>query len=360
MSADSLLSPATRFALPDELSATEPPEERGLDRSAVRLLVAGRDRLTHTRFHALADHLRPGDLLVVNTSATEPAALSGVRPDGREVAVHVSSPLADRTYVVELRCSDGSCRIHDARAGEIISLADGATVTLRSAHPDRVMRVGSRLWRAAFAVPSTVEQHMARHGRPISYGYVTGPPPLEAYQTVFARPRADGGRGQMASAEMASAGRPFTHQMVTDLVTRGVLLAPVTLHTGVSSPEAGEEPLPERFAVPATTARLVNETAGSGGRVVAVGTTATRALETVADLNGLVHADSGWTDLVLGPRRPARVVTGLITGWHEPQASHLLLLEAVAGADAVRRAYDAAVEQRYLWHEFGDSMLFLP
>ena len=346
----------TTFTLPDELSATEPPEARGLARSEVRLLVARAGGTTHTRFGSLAEHLAPGDLVVVNTSPTAAAALTATRPDGREVAVHVSSPLADTTHVVELRCSDGSCRIRDGRAGEVLDLASGGRVTLRSAYPDRSVRSGSRLWRATLDVDRPVQAYLERHGRPISYGYVPQRWPLETYQTVFGRHGDDG----LASAEMPSAGRPFDDRLVTDLMTAGVVVAPVRLHTGVSSLEAGELPLPERYEVPATTARLVNETRAAGGRVVAVGTTVTRALETVADLNGWVSPGSGWTDLVLGPDRPARVVTGLVTGWHEPQASHLLLLEAVAGADLVRTAYAEALAAGYLWHEFGDSALLLP
>jgi S-adenosylmethionine:tRNA ribosyltransferase-isomerase len=137
-------------------------------------------------------------------------------------------------------------------------------------------------------------------------------------------------------------------------------VAPVELHTGVSSQDVGEPPQPERFRVPATTARAVNMTRAWGNRVVAVGTTVTRALESAADELGVVRARAGWTDLVLGPARPARVVSGLITGWHAPGASHLQLLEAVAGAGLVDRAYAEAVRARYLWHEFGDSCLLLP
>jgi S-adenosylmethionine:tRNA ribosyltransferase-isomerase len=159
---------------------------------------------------------------------------------------------------------------------------------------------------------------------------------------------------------MPSAGRPFTHRLLVRLMVRGVAVAPLLLHTGVSSPEKHEPPMPERFKVPEATARLVNATRAAGGRVVAVGTTVTRALETVADPSGTVAAGSGWTDLVLGPDRPARVVTGLVTGLHEAEASHLLLLEAVAGRPLVATAYDAAVAERYLWHEFGDAMLLLP
>jgi S-adenosylmethionine:tRNA ribosyltransferase-isomerase len=197
-----------------------------------------------------------------------------------------------------------------------------------------------------------VASWLASSGRPIAYDYVPRHWPLASYQTVFAR--------EPGSAEMPSAGRPFTDRLLTDLVTRGVALAPVLLHTGVSSLERGEPPLPEWFRVPAATARLVESTRRAGGRIVAVGTTVTRALESVAAADGSVAAGEGWTDLVLGPDRPARVVDGLVTGWHEPGASHLLLLEAVAGARLVQSAYLAAASAGYLWHEFGDSALLLP
>ena len=207
------------------------------------------------------------------------------------------------------------------------------------------------MWRARLSIDS-VPRYLAVHGRPITYNYLRGAWPLDEYQTVFAR---DAG-----SAEMPSAARPFTDRMVTDLIVRGVAVAPITLHAGVSSPEAGEAPMPERFSVPEATARLVNHTTKNGGRVVAIGTTVTRALESAAFTDGSVQAKHGWTNLVLGPDRPARVVEGLVTGWHTPESSHLQLLEAVAGGLLVRDAYDAAIDAHYLWHEFGDSCLFLP
>jgi S-adenosylmethionine:tRNA ribosyltransferase-isomerase len=209
-----------------------------------------------------------------------------------------------------------------------------------------------RLWRARPRIDGGVTAFLARHGRPVRYGYVPQRWPLAEYQTVFAR--------EPGSAEMPSAGRPFTEHVVTDLVTRGVAVAPLVLHTGVSSQEPGEPPQPERFRVPAATARLVNSARAAGGRVIAVGTTVTRALESAADADGSVRAVHGWTDLVLGPSRPARVVTGLVTGWHAPGASHLALLEAVAGPALVERAYAEALRQEYRWHEFGDSCLLLP
>jgi S-adenosylmethionine:tRNA ribosyltransferase-isomerase len=141
------------------------------------------------------------------------------------------------------------------------------------------------------------------------------------------------------------------------------MVVPVTLHTGVSSQEAGEAPQPERFEVPATTAAVVNAARAGGGRVIAVGTTVTRAIESavepVGDGSRLVAA-RGWTSRVVTPADPPRIVDGLVTGWHDPEASHLLLVEAVAGRELTQRAYAAAVEARYLWHEFGDSALLIP
>ncbi len=240
----------------------------------------------------------------------------------------------------------------DAQPGE--RFEDGAVaVTLLEPYPragSSPTGAGNRLWRAR--VDGPLEDHLRRHGRPIAYGYLPRRYPLSAYQTVFAtRP---------GSAEMPSAGRPFTHGLVTRLVSQGVAIAPITLHTGVSSQEAGEAPQPERFSVPEPTARLVNAVRAGGGRIVAVGTTVTRALESAVTADGDVVARSGWTDRVVTPADPPRVVTGLVTGWHDPHASHLLLVEAVAGPALTQRAYEAAVAEDYLWHEFGDSALLLP
>jgi S-adenosylmethionine:tRNA ribosyltransferase-isomerase len=223
-----------------------------------------------------------------------------------------------------------------------VRFADGSTARLV-----RPWLPGARrLWIAA--VDTDVPTLLNRLGRPISYAYLRQRWSADYYRTVFGQ--------QPGSAEMPSAARPFTDRLVTELVSRGIGFAPITLHTGVSSPEAGEPPSPERFAVSETTARLVNQTRAAGGRVIAVGTTVTRALETAAD-GDRVRAAAGWTELVLGPDRSARVVDGLITGWHAPGASHLRLLESVAGTETVRAAYSAAVQARYLWHEFGDSAL---
>lgn len=342
-------APATSsFVLPPERSATEPPEARGLARDEVRLLVATSERLDHALFRDLGRFLRFGDVLVVNTSATVPAALDGVREDGRRVVVHAAARLAE-AWIVELRRPDGSGPTLDGRTGEWIALPEGAGLVLVGPY---LGSASNRLWLARVQAGGAEGALLARWGRPISYGYVRGRWPLAAYQTVFAR--------EPGSAEMPSAARPFSQRLVTELVSAGVLFAPVLLHAGVSSLEAAEAPPPERFAVSEHTASLVNHARDRGGRVIAVGTTSTRAVESVAAPDGAVSAGEGWTDLVLGPDRPARAVDGLVTGWHDPGASHLGLLEAVAGRDLVAGATEAALEAGYLWHEFGDSCLFLP
>ena len=349
---DVLAPPCTSFALSPELSATEPPEERGLERDGVRLLVAEPDGLHHARFRDLSRFLHPGDLIVVNTSATLAAAVEGIRRGDYAVVVHFSTPRDDGTWIVELRARDGSGPILDGEVGESIGLPGGVALTLLSPRADPRMPGGVRLWRANISTHGSVEEYLARHGRPITYGYVRGRWDLAAYQTIFAR--------EPGSAEMPGAGRPFTNELVTELVTKGVALAPVLLHAGVSSLEAKELPAAERFRVPEPTAGLVNHTHRAGGRVIAVGTTVTRALETVARPDGSVTAGEGWTELVLGPTRPARAIDGIISGWHPPGASHLLLLEAVAGSRLVGQAYASARAAGYLWHEFGDSSLLLP
>jgi S-adenosylmethionine:tRNA ribosyltransferase-isomerase len=308
----------------------------------VRLLVADDTALWHARFRDLPRFLRSGDLVVVNTSGTLAAA---VDTDG--VTVHFATPLDDGDWVIELRRPDQSGPIRDARAGTRIALPGGGAIFLLCN-----VSGSDRLWRVRVEVCGGVEGYLSSYGRPITYGYLRGRWPRSAYQTVFAR--------DPGSAEMPSAGRPFTAEVLTELAAAGVATAPITLHTGVSSLESGEAPQPERYRVPARTAALVNETHRRGQRVIAVGTTVARALETVTRRDGLVFGGAGWTELILGPSRPARAVDGLITGFHEPGASHLLLLEAIAGPALVQRTYEAAVQNRYLWHEFGDSCLLLP
>jgi S-adenosylmethionine:tRNA ribosyltransferase-isomerase len=336
------------FTVDAEHEAHEPPEARGLARDAVRLLVsAGEDEPVDASFRDLTSFLAPGDLLVVNTSATIPAAFDGWLPDGDPVVLHLSGSLPGGLWLAEVR------RPHD-----------GSTIPLRLDRPtDLVLLSGGvahllapfegsdRLWLATIAVGGDVVSYARAHGRPIRYRHVDRDWPMSAYETIFAR--------EPGSSEMPSASRPFTDAVVTDLVTRGVLLAPVLLHTGVSSLEGAEHPYPEQYRVPRATATTVNAVRETGGRVVAVGTTVVRALATVTDELGVVHPGAGWTEVVVTPETPLPSVDGLVTGWHEPESSHLLMLEAFASARTLQRAYDAALARGYLWHEFGDSHLIL-
>jgi S-adenosylmethionine:tRNA ribosyltransferase-isomerase len=338
------------FTLPQEAEATAPPEWHGVPRDGVRLMAVRPGGITQHVFRDLPGLLEPGDLVVVNTSATLPARLTAVRADGVPVPLHVAGTLDDGSWVVEVRRPDNAGPDLRVEPGTVLDLPGGVVVHLLAGHPTGSRP--SRLWRARPEPPVDAAAHLVRHGEPIRYGYLAGAFPLADYQTVYAT--------EPGSAEMASAGRPFSEAVLVRLIARGVPVVPLVLHAGVSSPELHEPPVAERFTVPEVTARLVTGTRRAGRRVVAVGTTVTRAIETATDDDGVTRPASGWTDLVLGQDRPARAVTGLVTGLHAPEASHLHLLEAVAGRDLVARAYDAAVAGHYLWHEFGDSMLFLP
>ncbi len=329
------------------LEAHEPPEVQGRDRGDVAMLVAARGdgSLSHARFGDLPRFLSPGDLLVVNTSATLPAAIPA-RLGTRAVELRLSTPTDDGSWIVELR-SDGLAPLPAPAIGTLLELPGGATAELLARH------LGSaRLSVARLSLGEPVEDYLRRHGRPIRYGYVGEEWPIDAYQTVFA--------SEPGSAEMPSAGRPFTPELVTRLVAGGTLVAPVTLHTGVSSPERGEPPYPERYGVPVTTARLVNAVRGWGARVIAVGTTVVRALETVAAAEGMVHPGEGTTDFVIGPERGLRAVDGLLTGWHDPTSSHMDLLAAASGPELLERSYRTARARGYRFHEFGDVHLILP
>nr|WP_051744320.1 S-adenosylmethionine:tRNA ribosyltransferase-isomerase [Streptomyces yerevanensis] len=342
--------------VPEELSARVPVEQRGvgLDRDGVRLLVSrGAQEVSHHAFAELPGLLRAGDLLVVNTSSTLAAAVDG-RLGHARVVVHFSTRGEDGRWAVELRDPDGAGTTR-ARAGGPAGTEVRLPGDVRLVLEEPLTTRSPRLWWARVSEPD-VSGLMRRHGRPIRYSYTERDQPLSAYQTVFALPSADGA----GSAEMPSAARPFTPRLVAELVSRGVQFAPITLHTGVASPEAHEPPYPERFAVPEASARLINTARAGDYRVLAVGTTAVRSVESAAGPDGVVRAAEGWTDLVVTPERGVRVVDGLLTGLHEPEASHLLMLEAIAGPAAIRRSYDEALHGRYLWHEFGDMHLVLP
>jgi S-adenosylmethionine:tRNA ribosyltransferase-isomerase len=331
--------------------ATEPAEARGITRDAVRMMVAHRSDLSlvHAHAHDLPQFLDEGDLVVVNTSGTLAAAVDALGEDGTPLVVHLSQRLPAGLWLVELRRPNGHATEpwFDAPPGRTLRLVGGGTVSLAARFES-----STRLWVATLDLPQPVLTFLAVHGRPIRYGYVTRDWPLDMYQNVYAR--------EPGSAEMPSAGRPFTPELVTRLVAKGVGVTPLVLHTGVSSLEANEHPYPEWYRVPAATAARINQTRADGGRVVAIGTTVVRALESAVDARRVVHTAEGWTDVVVTPERGAHAVDGLLTGWHEPEASHIQMLEAVAGRAVLDVSYAAASAEGYLWHEFGDVHLLLP
>ncbi len=377
--------PNLDFTLAPELEASEPPEARGLARDDVRLMVSYRatDRIVHTRFRELGAFLAPGDTLVINTSGTMNAALPARRPNGQALELRLSTHLPDDYWVVELRQPgalatdaadpldvEGGAPVaptprpapgpfREDVTGETLALPAGGSTTLHTPYapdaPISRLPMGPtpiRLWLATLKLPTPTQAYLAQYGAPIRYSYVPQAWPAPYYQTVYAT--------EVGSAEMPSAGRAFTPELITRLVARGVRIAPLLLHTGVASLEEHEAPYAEYYRVPTATASLVNLTRAEGARVIAVGTTVVRALESVADADGVVHPDEGWTDLVIAPQRGMRAVQGLLTGLHEPRASHLAMLAALASENHLRMAYDAALSHRYLWHEFGDLHLILP
>ena len=380
MAAASVVEPV---GVPKHLEAGEPPEARGLRRDDIRLLVSRIESgaIAHSRFSDLPRWLAPGDLLVVNTSGTLNAALEATTVEGETLAVHISTRLPGNFWVVEVRRPGpvASLPYRDARPGTTMALPGGGRVTLLAPYPlhslasavarsasarltkensPSVMNAQSRLWMAALELPEPIRPYLERFGTPIRYSYVARTWPASMYQTIFAT--------EPGSAEMPSAGRPFTPELITRLVSSGIQIAPLLLHTGVASLEDHEPPYEEFFRVSPETADRVNAARTGGYRVIAVGTTVVRALETVTDRRGVTHPGEGWTDLVITPGRSLRSVNGMITGFHEPHATHLAMIKQVitaAGGDRpslhLDRAYDEGQREGYLWHEFGDSHLIV-
>lgn len=335
------------YTRPAELQATTPAEVRGLQRDEVRLLVSDGQGHRHARFCELGEFLTPGDLLVVNRSATLPASLPAVGDVGA-FRLNLSTRYAPNLWLAEPRWSYDRPGPLPLEQGECITVA-GMEARLVAPHPEL-----PRLWFVRFAGP--VGALLRRSGEPIRYGYVGERYPLAMYQTVFA--------SVPGSAEMPSAGRPFTVRLVNDLRRRGVEFASILLHTGVSSLEVETDTLEqhpmyaEPFVVPPRTAERVSAARQAGRRVIAVGTTVVRALESAWD-GETVQARKGFTRRFIHPAAGVHVVDGLISGFHDPLASHLAMLYAVAGKERVQAGYAEAVRAGYLWHEFGDSHLLL-
>lgn len=347
---------ALDFVLPSELEAGAPPEARGLARDEVRLMVSYRssNRVMHSRFRDIGDVLNAGDLLVVNTSGTMNAALPATRSDGTALELHLSTHLPADLWIVEVRVQAGKTThpFFDINAGETLSLPHGAEVNLLTPYQHTRKQEFHRLWIATLRLPSPLQEYLTHYGFPIRYSYVQEAWPLDYYQTVYVT--------EVGSAEMPSAGRAFTPELITRLIARGIQIAPLLLHTGVASLEAHEPPYEEFYRVSPETACVVNAAREEGRRIIAVGTTVVRALETVTDASGKTHPGEGWTRLVITPGRGLHAVNALLTGLHEPRATHLFMLEALADIEHLTLTYREALREGYLWHEFGDLHLILP
>jgi S-adenosylmethionine:tRNA ribosyltransferase-isomerase len=356
------------FELPPELEAGEPPEARGLRRDEVRLMVSYLDdnRIVHSRFGDLPEFLEAGDTLVVNTSGTMNAALPAERSDGSPLTVHLSTHLPADLWVVELRSSSGDEPVLDGKSGEVLLLPEDASMVLQIPYLSEKRQrdeESNRLWISTLNLPVNLNDYLGRFGSPIRYRYVRESWPAGYYQTIYAT--------EMGSAEMPSAGRAFTPELITRLVANGVRVVPLILHTGVASLEDDEPPYEEFYRVPPETAAAINAARAAGRRIIAVGTTVVRALETVTDRDGSTHPGEGWTDVFITPERGIRSVDAMLTGLHEPRSTHLSMLEALAGSvsacplatsgtDHLEVAYSEALKRDYLWHEFGDLHLILP
>lgn len=351
------------FELPGNLEASEPPEARGLQRDEVGLMVSymATDSIIHTQFRNITDYLKAGDVLVINTSGTMNAALNGTRQaDNQPFKIHLSTQLPANLWSVEVRQSNAekhSTRpYYSGKSGEVYDLPNGASLTLLTPHraEQRQGRHSVRLWIATFSPPyeTNLQDYLAEFGFPIRYSYVKQDWSNDYYQTVYAT--------EMGSAEMPSAGRAFSTEVITKLVAKGVQIVPLILHTGVASLEEHEPPFEEYYRVPIETARIVTEARKTGNRVIAVGTTVVRALETVTQVDNITYPGEGWTDTIITPARGIQAVNGMLTGLHEPKATHLAMLEALTEIAHLQKTYQVALDRGYLWHEFGDLHLILP
>ena len=339
------------FDLPPELEAHQPPEMRGLRRDGVRLLVLPRSDdtpLVHTQFSALGQFLREGDLLVVNDSRTLPALLHARDERGQDLEVRLAQRHSDDCWDA-LLLKD---RTHVGRSGMRLEFGHGLTARVDAPNPELPF-----LWQVQFNQCCTeLLDLIYRIGLPIRYNYVAEALPLDLYQTVYAA-----GPG---SVEMVSAGRPLTWELLLGLRRLGIRLASISLHTGLSSSrdEAIDATYPnyvEEYDLPAETVHAIQACHRAGGRVIAVGTTVVRTLETVAGENRTLAAAHGWTRLHISAGHRLRVVDGLLTGLHEPESSHLDLLSAFVEPARLKEIYLDAIERGYLWHEFGDMNLII-
>lgn len=349
---EAIINDIIQFDLPADLACPKPTEQRNIKRDEVRLLVSNDNgKIQHDFFYNLEQYLNAGDVLVVNTSATMPAAIPVTLPNGQTGMLHLSTPLKAKEWLVEIRAiqKKKTIRWKKGEAGMAFDLPGKARLYLKQRFYKNAHLLD--LWVASLDLNQEFEPYLKQYGQPIKYVNPHQPYPLSYYQTIFSF--------QQGSAEMPSAGRAFTQSLLQNLAKRGVTLAPILLHTGVSSLEENEKPYPEYVEVLPTSALQLNRAKAEGRRIIAVGTTAIRAIESAVNTQGTIEAFQGYTDLYIDSNHEMNVANGLITGFHEPKASHLNMLQSLAGAEHIEKAYQEALKANYYWHEFGDLHLIL-
>lgn len=346
-------STIVQFNLPDHLACPKPTEDRNLARDEVRLLVTkGPDEAEHVEFSNLDSYLKRGDVLVINTSATRPSAFFISLPEERKGVLHLSTRLNAREWLIEIREIKGTktIRWNEGTEKMTFSLPEDSFIRLKKKFYKDHRSLD--LWIAEFNTTHQPETLMTNHGRPIKYDKLDENYPLEYYQTLFSF--------HPGSSEMPSAGRGFTPALIEKLLNKGIVFAPILLHTGISSLEDDETPYPEYMEVSPLSALMINHAKDHGHRIVAIGTTAVRAIESAVNHVGKVRSYQGNTSLFIEENYDMKVVDGLLTGFHEPRASHLHMLQSLAGAEHIQYAYETAVAKNYYWHQFGDLHLILP
>ena len=334
------------FNLPEELIAQEPLK----DRASSRLLVVdGRTKKwEHRHFHDVKDYIKAGDCLVINNTRVLPARLYGERV-GTGAMIEVLLLVRHDINTWEVLVKPG----RKAKSGDKISFGGGKLV----AEVMEIIEGGNRMIR--FAYEGVFEAILDELGEMPLPPYITHKlEDKERYQTVYAEH--DG------SAAAPTAGLHFTPELLQELADMGVRIAHVTLHVGLGTfrPVKVDDVLnhemhAEYYVVEKEQADIINETKAKGGRVFSVGTTSTRTLESVADENGMVHAKSGWTQIFIYPGYQFKVVDCLITNFHLPESTLIMLVSALVGKDLTMAAYEEAVKERYRFFSFGDACLFL-
>lgn len=334
------------YNLPEELIAQDPLEKR--DNSRLMVLHRETGELEHKHFYDVIDYLNPGDCLVVNNTKVIPARLMGVKEEtGASIEVLLLKRKEEKVW--ETLVKPGK----KARVGARISFGDGLLV----GEVIDVVEEGNRLIR--FEYDGIFEEILDRLGQMPLPPYITHQlQDKNRYQTVYAK--YDG------SAAAPTAGLHFTEELLQKIQDKGARIAKVTLHVGLGTfrPVKEENVLDhhmhsEFYIVDEEAAKIINETKANGGRVISVGTTSTRTLETVAEPDGHIPVKSGWTDIFIYPGYRFKAVDCLITNFHLPESTLIMLVSALADRETILHAYETAVEEKYRFFSFGDAMLIL-